>query len=180
MNNHVPPEKRLAFHLYNRSTDRRDLFIEHENFIVFIQKMHRQLAPVADILAYCVMPNHFHVSLSPKHEVLIELPTEDVELQRLPTDELSEAVKRWLMGFTKSYNKHFNMTGSRFCQHTRCKQHRSVIDGINYIHDNPERANLVSHPGEWGYSSWAEHNGFVPDGEAICNLALVRKLTNSL
>lgn len=146
--------------------------------MIFISKMRRQLTPVADILAYCIMPNHFHVLLCPKHELIIDIPQncEDV-LPRLPTAELSEAVKRWLMGFTKSYNKFYSLTGSRFTQHSRCKYHLEAAAGIQYIHHNPVKAGLVSIPEEWGYSSWAEHAGFISNEEAICNLELVSKLS---
>ena len=165
------------FHLYNRSTDRRTLFHEHDNYIIFLQKMQRQLTPAADILAYCVMPNHFHILLCPKHPLVIRVDSDsDQPLPRLPTDELSEAVKRLLMGYTKSYNQYYKLTGSRFCQHTRCKFHGGIEDGINYLHQNPVKAGLTMVPEEWAYSSWSEHAGFVADSEAICNLELVRKL----
>ncbi|WP_420459103.1 transposase [Neolewinella sp.] len=168
----LPP----IFHIYNRATDRRTLFHSPENYVIFLKKMRRQLLPAADLLAYCVMPNHFHVLLCPKHPLVDGLPFTEKPLPRLPTDELSKAVQKWLMGYTKSYNLYYSMTGSRFCQHTRCKRHVGVRRGIDYIHNNPVAAGLVKHADEWGYSSWSEHAGFVDQGDAICNLSLVHQL----
>ena len=54
-------EAEQIYHLYNRGNNSQKIFFDHENYIFFLQKIRTHLTPVADILAYCLMPNHFHL-----------------------------------------------------------------------------------------------------------------------
>ena len=48
------------FHIYNRGHDRQLLFHSDENYRYFLWKMRTYLLPFGDIIAWCLMPNHFH------------------------------------------------------------------------------------------------------------------------
>ncbi len=48
------------YHIYNRGNNKQPIFFKNDNYLFFIQKIRDQLLPVADIIAYCLMPNHFH------------------------------------------------------------------------------------------------------------------------
>ena len=48
------------YHVYNRGNNSQKIFFEEENYIYFLKKMRRFLLPHCDILAWCLMPNHFH------------------------------------------------------------------------------------------------------------------------
>jgi hypothetical protein len=166
-----------VFHLYNRSNDRQTLFVDHFNYAYFLRKATDAFRGAAHLVGYCIMPNHFHFLIVPKHPVLVDLTPTNKVLPRLPTDEISEAIRILLMGFTKGYNKTFGITGSRFQQHTRCKfHHLGLAHGLTYLHNNPVEANLVKHPGEWGYSSFNEYSGLMSSEDCICNIALGKSL----
>jgi putative transposase len=49
------------YHIYNRGNNKQPIFFKPDNYIFFLKKMRQQLLPVADIIAYCLMPNHFHL-----------------------------------------------------------------------------------------------------------------------
>lgn len=65
------------YHVYNRGVEHRDIFIDKENYAVFLNLLKRYLNPKAthdnygrpydnfhkdiELLAYCLMPNHFHL-----------------------------------------------------------------------------------------------------------------------
>jgi hypothetical protein len=57
---HAPFYPNEYYHIYNRGNNQQPIFFNHSNYIFFIQKIRDQLLPVADIIAYCLMPNHFH------------------------------------------------------------------------------------------------------------------------
>lgn len=98
----------------------------------------------------------------------------------MPTDAISESVRRLLMGFTKGYNKSHGLTGSRFQQRTRCKYHyNSLHYGLKYLHFNPVKAKLVDDPGSWPYSSYLEYAGFIEEDKRICHLSVGRKLLHA-
>lgn len=48
------------YHLYNRGNNRGRIFFEEENYLFFLRKVHRYLLPIFEIIAYCLMPTHYH------------------------------------------------------------------------------------------------------------------------
>lgn len=164
------------FHLFNRSNDREILFREEQNYAFFTEKMNRQISKCATILGYCIMPNHFHLVLTPHDPVERDYECGKV-YRRQPTAALSRGVAAWLMGFTKSYNRFYRMEGSRFVKLTKVTYHAYGLYSIlQYCHYNPVRAGLVDHPTEWAYSSATEYAGLVDPEEAISDTELGRRL----
>lgn len=48
------------FHIYNQGNNRRKVFFTDENYQFFLWKMRAYLLPFGDLIAWCLMPNHFH------------------------------------------------------------------------------------------------------------------------
>jgi REP element-mobilizing transposase RayT len=61
-----------VYHVYNRANGKENLFKTDENFRYFLRKYVEYIFPVAETLAYCLMPNHFHLLLRirSEHELL--------------------------------------------------------------------------------------------------------------
>jgi putative transposase len=79
------------YHIYNRGNNRQNIFFERENYLHFLRLMRDYLATNGvDILAYCLMPNHYHFLLY------------------LQDDNLSAAMHRLSVAYTKAINKRFN------------------------------------------------------------------------
>jgi len=53
-------EPNNLYHIYNQGNNRQQIFFEKENYYFFLRKMSTHLLPYADIIAWCLMPNHFH------------------------------------------------------------------------------------------------------------------------
>ncbi len=49
-------EKDKTYHIYNRSNN--TVFFDERNYLFLLWKVKKQIAPIADILAWCLMPNH--------------------------------------------------------------------------------------------------------------------------
>lgn len=56
------------YHIYNRGVNRADIFVEERNYDLFLRLFEKHLIPVADLFAYCLLKNHFHLSLRIKSE----------------------------------------------------------------------------------------------------------------
>ena len=54
------------YHIYNRGNDKQLIFLLEENYSFFLNKIKQDLLRLCDILAYCLMPNHFHLLLREK------------------------------------------------------------------------------------------------------------------
>src|SRR5258707_10173440 len=48
------------YHVYNRGNNKQPIFFKRDNYLFFLKKVNKYFLPNADILAWCLMPNHFH------------------------------------------------------------------------------------------------------------------------
>jgi putative transposase len=51
------------YHVYNRGNNSQTVFFNHENYLFFLEKLRKYILPHTDILAWCLMPNHFHLMI---------------------------------------------------------------------------------------------------------------------
>jgi putative transposase len=133
------------YHLYNRGNDRQLIFFERENYLHFLRLMRRHLIEQAlDVLAYCLMPNHYHL------------------LVRCKTDEVSGAMQRLSIAYTKAMNRRYKRVGVLFqgqFQAIAVDSAEYLYHLTRYIHLNPVKAGLVADPQDWEFSSFLEYAG---------------------
>ena len=48
------------YHIYNRGNNSQKLFYKKENYLFFLKRMKEYLTPFGSVVAWCLMPNHFH------------------------------------------------------------------------------------------------------------------------
>ena len=65
-------EKDHIYHIYNQGNNRQKIFFDRENYLFFLQKMNDYLLPYCDIMAWCLMPNHFHWMVYVREAELID------------------------------------------------------------------------------------------------------------
>jgi putative transposase len=137
-------EEGKYYHLYNRSNNFERVFLSDENYQYFLKKIITYLKPNVEILAYCLMPTHFHFLIKICKNV-------DIQVQR--------NLGLVLSSYTKAINKRYSRHGSLFQAHTKAKEiidEQYLITLISYIHQNPLRSKLVSQLTEWKYSSYKD------------------------
>ncbi len=49
------------YHIYNQSNNKNNIFFNQDNYLFFLKKIATNILPFCDILAWCLMPNHFHL-----------------------------------------------------------------------------------------------------------------------
>jgi Transposase and inactivated derivatives len=82
------------YHVYNRGNNSQTIFYARENYLFFLEKLRKHLLPHADVLAWCLMPNHFHL--------MIEVKQVDIEIgEQVTSDGASEGFT-WSETLTKS------------------------------------------------------------------------------
>jgi hypothetical protein len=82
---------------------------EEQNYRIFLAKLIRQLNTAAYLLGYCIMPNHFHLLLIPKHPLRENYPLDDDYHSIVPSDALSQAMQRLQMGVLTAGYKRFTL-----------------------------------------------------------------------
>lgn len=152
------------YHVYNRGNNKQLIFFNDRNYLFFLRKIREQLLPLADIFAYCLMPNHFHLLIRPTESGL----TERISFGGKPMQELSYRLGMLLSSYAQAINKQNQTTGSLFQQKTKAKILSETDNGtrvsyfeqcFHYIHYNPVAAGIVQNPEEWPYSSYPDYAG---------------------
>ncbi len=152
------------YHLYNRGNNRQVIFFSERNYLFFLKKVREQLLPYSEIVAYCLMPNHFHFLLRATENGLIERST----FGGKPMQELAYRIGILLSSYSQAINKQNKTTGSLFQQKTKAKILSEVNNGsrtsyfeqcFHYIHQNPVVAQMVKNVGDWPYSSYPDYIG---------------------
>ncbi|NES24235.1 MAG: transposase, partial [Symploca sp. SIO3E6] len=71
------PQRRISlqignfYHIYNRGNNHQAIFFERENYIYFLRLVRQRLiGNGVDVVAYCLMPNHYHLLVYLRDETL--------------------------------------------------------------------------------------------------------------
>ena len=139
-------------HLYNRGNNGEQVFYTPGHYHFFLRKLRLHLLPAGRLLAYCLMPNHFHLLFEPAE-----------------TDEATNATRAGLSIILGSYaqalNRERERTGSLFQKRTKTKLLEAsattayATTCFHYLHQNPYRARLATRPEDWPYSSYRDYAG---------------------
>jgi REP element-mobilizing transposase RayT len=79
------------YHVYNRGNNRQLIFFERDNYIYFLRQLRTHLINRGvDIIAYCLMPNHYHL------------------LVYLKTEHFSKLMQAFTLSYAKAINQRYN------------------------------------------------------------------------
>jgi len=133
------------YHIYHRGVNRQKIFFETENYMYFLRLVdkYRQILAM-NVVAYCLMPNHFHFLFQPQK-----------------TDNLSDFMHRLQLSYAQALNKRYKRTGPLFdnrerFQHKHVYSERYQILLCRYIHVNPLKDGLVQRLEDWAFSNYLE------------------------
>ena len=122
-------EKDHIYHIYNQGNNRQKIFFNRDNYMFFLKKINEHILPFADILAWCLMPNHFHWMvyvneteiLNSRGATLSRTPTESYA----PTDSgnisFNKSIGILLASYTRAINKQEKTSGSLFRDKTKAE-----------------------------------------------------------
>jgi putative transposase len=96
-----------------------------------------------DIVAYCIMPTHFHMILK---------------------QNIKNGIAKYIGKILNSYTRFFNLKHRRKgplwtdrFKNILINNDEQLLHLTRYIHLNPVSANLVNYPENWNYSSYKEY-----------------------
>ncbi|MEW6577897.1 MAG: transposase [Chloroflexota bacterium] len=148
------------YHFYNRGNNRQAVFFEDDNYLYFLCGMKRCLMPVLSIIAYCLMPTHYHLLVRVKDiDGASAVQTSEVFETSEVSAQVSRAMQKLLISYTKAINKRFERVGALFQGTFRAKAVTSeayLLHLCRYIHANPVKDGLVADPADWPYSNYLE------------------------
>jgi putative transposase len=134
------------YHVINRGNEKKQIFFEMENYSFFLNKLGKYLNKYQPMLiAYCLMPNHFHLILKEVRE-----------------NAIAKCLHALQTSYAKSINKRYSRSGHLFQDTYRKKIVKNEVHLVclsRYIHLNPVRSGLVRSPEDWKFSSYREYIG---------------------
>lgn len=156
------------YHIYNRGNAKCNVFYTEANYLYFIKKYSEYISPIANMYAYCLMPNHFHFLVKIKSEKKIfdflsnEKKISLTESKRLNTSTLNTILSKQFSNFFNGYSQAINIQESRVGSLFQKPYRKKEIDSegylkkvILYIHLNPVEHGFVEKVNEWPHSSYS-------------------------
>jgi len=173
------------YHVYNRGVNKINIFNDIQDNKLFLSRLRENLFPELklsedvclgdsrkihtpykrkklpaksfDLIAYCLMPNHFHLLIKQNNNVSV-----------------SKLIGKVCTSYSKYFNLKHKRVGSLFQD-----QFKAVYVDSNeyllwlsaYIHLNPVMANLVKYVENWKWSSYLEyinHSAYL-----LCNKGII-------
>lgn len=138
-----------VYHIWNRANAGKNLFAEPEDYALFIDVLEAARERFSmRILAWCAMPDHWHLVLWPRQD-----------------GELSRSVGWLTLTHTQRAHARWGTAGRGYIYQGRFKsfpvQHDvHCLTVCRYVVRNAVRAGLVRDPAQWRWSSAAK----IPDG----------------
>ncbi|MDZ7587215.1 MAG: transposase [Patescibacteria group bacterium] len=156
-----------VYHAYNRGVEKRKIFLDDQDYRVFLHLLKYYLSPIdaktkhpiietgnqpllrprplknleneIELIAYCLMPNHFHLLL-----------------KQISIDGMTKLLRRIATTYALYFNRRYQRVGYLFQGHYKAvliDNDPALLHISRYIHLNPQeltRMDLVSYP----YSSY--------------------------
>lgn len=149
-----------CYHIYNHANGNENIFREAENYRFFLEKYDLYISRVAETLAWCLLPNHFHllVRINDESDLLREAFPKFQTLEQLnAANGISKQFSNLFSSYSQAYNKKYKRQGSLFMKNFK----RSAVGTdsyfskiIHYIHANPVHHGFVTAIPHWRWSSY--------------------------
>lgn len=173
----VPLVNGEYYHIYNRGSDKRNIFLKSRDYSKFRETFHYyqfigpkpklsqfakanlyQFKPVqenklVEIISYCLMPNHFHFLL-----------------RQLKEDGISIFMSQLCNSYTKYFNIKSNRIGpllqGRF-KSVLIENDEQLLHASRYIHLNPIVSKIVNNLDHYPWSSYFE---YISNTKRLCSV----------
>jgi putative transposase len=123
-------EQGQYYHIFNRGVNRQKIFFTKENYLYFLKLLNKhRISSHATVIAYCLMPNHYHLLLRQDSDI-----------------NLSRFMKAVLSAYVQALNKYLERKGPLFegrFKHVHVDNDEYVLHLCRYIHLNPVIAGYV-------------------------------------
>jgi REP element-mobilizing transposase RayT len=156
------------YHIYNRGINSEVVFKDENNMSYFLKLVTKYLCPKVNILAYCLLNNHFHFAIKVTSE----------------TKEINQAFSNLFNAYTKAFNKQNSRTGAlleRPLKRKHIKDEDYLKQLILYIHRNPENHSIIQDFKTYEFSSFksyfSQSESLISESKS-CTISLFDDLDN--
>lgn len=141
--NYEPLIEGNYYHIYNCGNNKEDIFIEEKNYEYFLMLLKKHVLPFSEILAFCLLKNHFHLLVYLKENSESKI--------------ISQSYSNFFNAYAKAINKSYNRTGSLFkdrFSRIKINDEGYLKSLVVYIHTNPAHHQFTENFKDYKYSSY--------------------------
>ncbi|MFH0894695.1 MAG: hypothetical protein V2A54_09685 [Bacteroidota bacterium] len=111
------------YHIYNQGNNKQKVFFAEANYLFFINKIKLHVLPYSDILAWCLMPNHFHlmvfvnsvgVTANSVSHARSQTDSRSTTQSRTKVRSINDSIGIMLRSYTRAINKQEKRSGCLF------------------------------------------------------------------
>lgn len=136
------------YHVTSRGDRRESIFEDDEDRRTLLAVLAQATARLdANVLAYCLMDNHYHFVIHTRRA------------------NLSRLMQQLNGVYTQDYNRRHSKVGHLFQGRFKgilVDENAYLLEVCRYVDLNPVRARRVRDPGKWAWSSYGAHTGQAP------------------
>lgn len=161
------------YHLYNRGVEKRKIFLDQQDYAVFLSYLKKyldteseeskphQLSQEIDLLAFCLMPNHFHLLVKQHSQTGI-----------------TKLIRAVSTSYALYFNRKYNRVGTLFQGKYKAvlvTKDSYLLHLSRYIHLNPSD-NFKTYPySSYHYYLGYKHAGWVKFKEILMNFRTAQR-----
>ncbi len=145
----------LLYYQLDKLKNKFSQVIIKPSFRETVQELQKVKNRRVDILAYCLMPNHFHLIL-----------------KQNDTNGISDFMRNVQNSYSHFFNMRHNRQGPLWAgkfKNILCESDEQLLHLSRYIHLNPVTAHLVNSPDEWVATSHHEYISSENISAPICH-----------
>lgn len=132
------------YHVFNRANDPNVLFRSDANYYYFLKLVKKYIEPIAEMYAYCLLPNHFHfvVRIRDEKELSENLLKihEAILTQEQATKKVIQEFSNFLNAYAKAYNAMYRRRGALFLHNFKYDEldfDDAVEQAVFEVYNNP-------------------------------------------
>jgi putative transposase len=124
-------EQEHLYHIYNQGNNKQKIFYSRNNYLFFLNKISTYVLPFTDIIAWCLMPNHFHLlvytinyggCITGPDSSESHAESRSTALRSTTSNKtLNKSIGILLTSYTQAINKQENRSGALFKPHTKAE-----------------------------------------------------------
>ncbi len=146
-----------VYHIFSHVNGKELIFREQTNYQFFLKQLDKYIIEIAEIFAYCLMPNHFHLLVRFKNIEGVNMEDEHQYLMK--------NFGNFLNSYAKAFNKKYDRKGALFLNAVKRKKisdEKYLLKVLHYIHNNPVNHGFVNKADQWEHSSY---NSYLHSGK---------------
>lgn len=155
------------YHIFNRGVNKQRIFFTEKNYLYFLSLLKKYGLDYMHILAYSLLPNHFHLvvkikneRISPKQESgAVNMPSPTApDIGKLASKQLGRLFASYAMAINKQENRVGCLLDPKFKRIEITKQ-EYLEYAVFYTHYNPEKHGYIRNFKTYRFSSFQAING---------------------